>query len=70
MGTNEITLCGNEMLFPPNQLSSNGLKMTFCSDNKHTAKGFQLIARRLGESLETQKREVMIIQVSYNCTGY
>ena len=68
--TNEITLCGDKMPIPSGHLSSNGLHVTFCSDNKHTAKGVHLLARRLGESPKNPKREITIMQVSYSYTGY
>ena len=46
MGNNEMKLCGSKM--PPivNQMSSDGLKVTFCSDNMHSAKGILLMAYR------------------------
>ena len=46
MGNNEMKLCGSKM--PPivNQMSSDGLKVTFCSDNMHSAKGILVMAYR------------------------
>ena len=70
MGTNEITLCGNETLMQP-QLSSNGLNVKFCSDNKHTAKGIHLVVTRhlnveqtsIVDVTNVQKREATLAQV-------
>ena len=39
MGTNEVKLCGSSMPSMKHLVSSNGLHVKFCSDNKHTAKG-------------------------------
>ena len=39
MGSNKMKLCGSRMPSMSYLLSSNGLHVKFCSDNKHTAKG-------------------------------
>ena len=72
MGANEITLCGSEMPIPPGQVSSNGLHVKFCSDNKYTAKGINLLATRLTNvkppTQHLNKRQATIIQVGYGYT--
>ena len=71
MGANEITLCGSEMPIPPSQLSSNGLHVKFCSDNKYTAKGINLLATRHTNDVKIpsqdikNKRQATLPQVSY-----
>ena len=58
MGSNEVKLCGSVMpstvCTVKNLVSSNGLHAKFCSDNKHTAKGINILATK---SPETKKRE-------------
>lgn len=49
MGKNEITLCGSgthsaSILSP---FSFNGLHVKFCSDNKNSAKGFNMLASKI-----------------------
>lgn len=61
MGTNEIRLCGSSHISLHEQLSSNGLQVKFCSDNKYTARGFNLLAYKVDPtSLPSQldKREI------------
>ena len=41
---NEIMLCGSQLPQVTWQMSSNGLQVKFCSDNKQTAKGFIILA--------------------------
>ena len=66
MGTKEMRLCGSDDMPSMTSMDNNdgvspdGLHVKFCSDNKHTAKGFYLMATRSAQS--EQKRET--IQVS------
>ena len=59
MGTNEVKLCGSPNMSSMTsmaynyQVSSNGLHVKFCSDNKHSARGFLISATK---SPEEQKR--------------
>ena len=75
MGSNEITLCGNNMPTVPTQFSDDGLKVEFCSDHAETAKGFHLQAYILTDIVPTSppmsdkhKREITTSKVCYvNC---
>lgn len=44
MGKNEIKLCGSRMPQLTNQISSDGLRVSFCSDSQHKSKGILLMA--------------------------
>jgi len=44
MGRNEIKLCGSSMPQLTNQISSNGLHLSFCSDSHHKSKGILVMA--------------------------
>ena len=61
MGRNEHKLCGSTGNYTY-QMSSNGLHVKFCSDNKQTAKGINIFATK---SSGTQKRETKQAEVSY-----
>ena len=56
MGSNEVKLCGSDMPSMKHLISSNGLHVKFCSDNKNTAKGFFMGANKLPD---VQKRRAM-----------
>ena len=56
MGANEMKLCGSKI--PKFDIqTSNGLNVKFCSDNKHTARGFLMEASKPPNHVEKQKRE-------------
>ena len=71
MGTNGFKLCGSTLPSPPLHVSSNGLNVTFCSDNKHTAKGFLMRAYTSSGGTTVGKREAQKV-ANYNllCIHY
>ena len=62
MGSNEVKLCGNTMPSTPYLLSSNGLHVKFCSDNKHTAKGIFIGAYKFSTYGIFRKRKAVQVQ--------
>ena len=56
MGTNEVKLCGSSMPSMNHLVSSNGLHVKFCSDNKHSAKGIFIGAYKFSDNVRVQKR--------------
>ena len=58
MGTNGLKLCGATPPSTRYHVSSNGLHVKFCSDNKHTAKGFFIRAHITSNDTVEKKREV------------
>jgi len=44
MGKNEIKLCGSSMPQLANQISLDGLHLSFCSDSHHKSKGILVMA--------------------------
>ena len=57
MGNTEIKLCGSTMPSMNYLISSNGLHVKFCSDNKHTAKGFNMIVNKFSDIEILKRRE-------------
>ena len=57
MGRNKDKLCGN-MLTYNYRMSSNGLHVKFCFDNKHTAEGIHILAAKLQGSQKTEAKQV------------
>ena len=51
MEANEIMLCGGKLPPISNQISSNGLQVRFCSDNKQSARGFLIMAYLHGKCI-------------------
>ena len=65
MGTNGFKLCGSTIPSSPLHPSFSGLNVTFCSDNKHTDKGFFMRAYTSSSSTAVGKREAQKV-TSYN----
>ena len=63
MGSNEVKLCGSTMPPMVNHMSSDGLQVKFCSDNRHTAKGILLMAYRHNNQQEMINNNVMLDRV-------
>ena len=68
MGTNGLKLCGDTRPSTHYHVSSNGLHINFCSDNKHTAKGFFIRAHKNLNGTAEQKREVKQVSSLFSNT--
>ena len=72
-GSYEVKLCGSSMSStdPPfYMVSSNGLNVKFCSDNKYTAKGFDMVAYKPSNHAK-QKRETKQVNIilQFSCSN-
>ena len=65
MGNTKIKLCGSTMPSMNYLISFDGLHVTFCSDNKHTAKGINMVVNKFSDSGALKRREAK--QVTYFC---
>ena len=63
MGFTEVKLCGSEMPSVTYMLSSNGLHVKFCSDNKNTAKGIFLSAFRFSNHGSSKRNAEQVIAI-------
>ena len=68
MGNTEIKLCGSNKPSMSYLVSFDGLHVKFCSDNKHTAKGINIVVNKFSDVEILHRREAK--QVTYLHCSY